>query len=126
MGLLGVFGRCPWQLARAGRFQGAQMLEGSVDGDIRDEMRPEPRDTAFAKAMALLVAPRVKELDHLFQKPLPEGARIEVQQRSKRALAAVRGVPHAGSSCLRRAIATTSARRETSSSSARRPNGVMR
>ena len=76
--------------------------------------------------MALLATPRAVELDHLILEPLAERTRVQVQQRAERCDTQVATGAHVGSSCLRRAMATTFASRDSSSASTCLPNAVRR
>ena len=76
--------------------------------------------------MALLVAPQPVELDQLILEPFAERAGVEVQERSKCAGTEVASRSHVGSSCLRRAMATTLASRDSSSARTCLPNAVRR
>src|SRR5687767_14366834 len=106
--------------------QRPDMLQGGGSEEVTEEMRPESQRDPRAVAQALLVAALAVELQHLVAESFAKRRGIQVEERSKEALSPCRTAAHAGRSCLRRAIATTLASRESSRPSTRRPKGVTR
>lgn len=126
MCVLWILRRCPRKVARGRRAQRADVLKWCADDDVGDDVQPESHDPTNAVPVTLLVASLVEELDHLVEKALAKGARIEQQESEKDPFAECAAADvHAGSSRFRRAMAMTSFSRRSSRLSTRRPNGVI-